>query len=130
MANKLAQLESTLKENEELAAKYKEALASAKEAGMKSDVEALAFAAKAVGVEISISQIEADLAQAQSLSDDDLNLVSGGVSYEGEGEDEYGHDLWCVTIWHCYTISAHTETEHTAAACFNDYTCYFAWYDD
>ena len=97
-------------------------IVEAKEA--ESDGEAIAKAAAALGYAITAEELERSAAEMEAVDDDELDGVSGGEI----GQDEHGHDLWCVVSWHCYTALRHTETENKEAACFKDYLCPFAYH--
>ena len=59
---------------------------------------------------------------SHKASDEMLDTISGG----GFGEDdEYGHELHCLSVWHCFGIVLHTETKNKQAACWKDYLCNF-----
>ena len=123
MNEKIKELESKLAADKEFAAKYKEALESAAAKGAKSDSEVISGAAKAIGFEITPEEIERSAAEAQELSDGDLEVVTGGTEYP---EDEYGHEFWCSVAWHCYTAFRHTDSESHDITCWSDYLCVFS----
>lgn len=116
----LKRMDQELKNNEELQNKFKEAIEAAVKNGANSDGEAMVMAAKSLGYNIKISDLEK--AKAEELSDDELDNISGGTP---EHEDEHGHSVWCVAAWHCTMAMLHTEAESHDVACWADYTCYF-----
>ena len=122
MAGKLKELEGRLAADATLKAKFDEALEAAAKAGAKSDPEVLSQAAAAIGTELSPEEIEAEAAAAEQLSDNDLDLVSGG--YWFTGKDSEGHDNDCLAAWHCYAALRHTEGGDTTA-CWSDYHCLY-----
>ena len=121
MVEKMKELEAVLAADESLAAKYKETIEKAEAAGAKSDSEAISMAAKAVGVEITASDVEAAMASAQVLSDDDLSLVAGGVDYTQEDLD----NRWCWADFHCLATLRHDDDGNEVATCWSDYVCAF-----
>ena len=116
----LDDMEKALAADEDLAAKFSEALKDVKGAGAKSDVEAMVLAAKAAGFEVAPEDVEKELAGDQQLFPEDLEAIAGG------GYDEYGNDDLCIASWHCYTALRHTEAEDKDVACWSDYLCTFA----
>ena len=115
------EFEALLRSNEELAAKYEAALEDVKTKGAKNDPEAISLAAQAVGVEITASDVEAAMASAQVLSDDDLSLVTGGVDYTQEDLD----NRWCWADFHCLATLRHDDDGNEVATCWSDYVCAF-----
>ena len=96
-------------------------IVEAKEA--ESDGEAMAKAAAALGYTVTPEELERSAAELEAVDDNDLDTVAGGLALDEADEDENGHDLWCVTAWHCYTVTIHSMTEDRNAACFRDYMC-------
>ena len=131
MVAKLMEMEAALAADSELAAKYKEALDGAKDAGAKSDVEALCLAAAAAGFELDPTEVEQSMADAANLSEEDLEAVTGGLADFSMGAeqdeelptDEFGHEASCVAVWHCLTAMLHTESNTKEIACWSDYSC-------
>ena len=133
MATKIEELEAALAADPELAAKYKEALEGAEEAGAKSDAEALCLAAAAAGFELTPAEVERDMADAMQLSEEDLEAVAGGLvdptlqearNHDSDNvEDEFGHDGSCLVSWHCLTAMLHTSTASKEVSCWSDYHC-------
>ncbi len=70
-------------------------------------------------------QTEAAVDTMQQLDLDELeNVVGGDDDYYNEKDvDEYGHDTWCATLWHCYTVTCHTESKNDWNACWSNYHC-------
>lgn len=112
----IKEIEKILHANEEKAAEFKQALESAKDNGAKSDAEALSMAAAAVGIEISPEQIEQTAAASQTVSDEDLELVSGG-------EFDGSQASWCMVTWNCFTAFLHPDIDNTDVACWKNYAC-------
>ncbi len=90
----------------------------------QSDGDLFAKAAQELGYNITAADFEKLDAEREEVSADELELVAGGG---GEDEDDKGHDNWCVTLWHCFTVTAHTSTETKMVACWKDYSCTFAY---
>ena len=81
----LLAFEAALKESRELQEAFetaKKRIAENKEAA--SDSEMLAKAAAEVGYTLSVAEIDRVLAEAQEISDEDLETVSGGTRYFNE----------------------------------------------
>lgn len=116
----IKEIDDILRADPEKAEQFKQALEAAESNGAKGDAEALSMAAAAVGIEITPEQVEQSVASMQPISDEDLELVAGGFE---NFEDEKGHDLWCLTAWHCYTATLHTSTKNHDASCWSDYMC-------
>ena len=105
------------------------------EDGAQSEVEAMAKAASELGFEISIDEIERVFAEMQELDEDELANVAGGkqrgvrhgcddtIAKGLDQPDEHGHNLFCITLWHCYAITVHTQTDNKEAGCWSDYKC-------
>ena len=87
---------------------------------MKCDGEVLVWAAAALGYTISLEELERLAAAAQELDPDEMNAAGGVFDC---GVEEKGHELICLTAWHCFTVTMHTETKHQYAACWKDYAC-------
>ena len=112
-------MKKALAANEALAAKYNEALKGAEAAGAQNDAEAIALAAKAAGFEIAPEDVEKGFAEAQPLSQDDLEAVAGGSYFT-----EYEVGEFCIAVWHCYTALIHTEThDENDVACWSNNLC-------
>ena len=123
-------------------------IVEAKEA--ESDGEAIAKAAAALGYAITAEELERSAAEMEAVDDDELESVAGGlepydksradedcwydytcptVGRTEHGEDEYGHNAWCWTGWHCTMATLHTQTEKKVT-CFADYLCVMAYHHD
>ena len=122
-SEKINEFEKALSEDKDLAQKYEaiiKRITDNKEAD--SDGEALVKAVAEVGYDIPIEELERSYAAIEEASDEMLDTISGG----GFGEDdEYGHELHCLYVWHCFGIVLHTETKNKQAACWKDYLCNF-----
>ena len=40
-------------------------------------------------------------------------------------EDDEGHDVFCIAVWHCYTAVLHTDGGTEKERCWSDYRCVF-----
>ena len=118
----LRDMEKALAADEALAAKFTEALKGAGAAGARSDVEAIVLAAGAAGFELAPEDAEKELAEAQQLSQGDLEAVAGGV-LDKDGEDSEGHENSCIATWHCFTALMHTKDSSNSSCCWSDYWC-------
>lgn len=110
------EIDQILREDEEKAEKFKQALESAKENGAKSDAEAMSMAAAAAGIQITPEQVEQSVAKSQEVTDEDLELVAGGKE-----------DDWCAISYNCYLAFLHESEQNKTAACYYDYLCIDAW---
>ena len=73
-----------------------------------------------LGYELSIGEFERVSAEAQDLSDEELESVAGGM---------FVKDRWCLDIYYCYTAFKHDDHEDEPGrkdrACWSDYDCMF-----
>lgn len=122
----LKAFEDAFKNDEALRRRFEEALEDVAEAA--NDGEAMVKAAAQLGYEISLEELERAWADAQELDSAELEAVAGGGI--NTGEDEYGHDWWCFTAWHCYTATLHTKTNSMMVNCWSDYLCAKWWNED
>ena len=110
--------ETALKEDKDLRETYEAALeriVENKEAS--SDGEVMVKAAAEVGFTLTEAELERAMAQAQELSDEDLEQVSGG-SKEGEW-------VWCLDIFYCFAVAVPGDGD-PGAACWSNYHCIWA----
>ena len=121
-SEELLRLERDLNEQPELREKLNAECKRIAEAGeAKSDGEVLVKAAAALGYTVSQEELERAAAAAQELDPDEMNAAAG---WRISGEDEKGHENWCLTAWHCFTATLHTETKEHYAACWSDWDCF------
>ena len=120
----------------------------------QSDGELFAKAAQELGYNITAADFERLDAEKEEVNADELELVAGGgngeVNHDVKGscpkdylcnylnrypaddggeaasttEDEYGHNGSCITLWHCATITCHTESNSKNVNCWSNYWCY------
>ena len=109
MIENLKKLEKALKEDKELAAKFEaEILRIAREKDVANDGEAFVKAAKAVGFDISIADLEKAKAETQELAPEEIEKSAGG---------------WCWGSYDCYTAWHHDTPNEKGTACLADYDC-------
>ena len=136
----IKKFEEALSADENLRNKYEAALKKiADEKLAESDGEAMVKAAKELGFEISIDEMERYFASIQELDDEELENAAGGAdghdAPEGRSKcdddaiaiamkvrDEHGHDGACLATWHCATAFLHTETESKRVLCWSKFT--------
>ena len=122
-SEELLRLERDLNEQPELKEKLNTDCRRIAEAGdAECDGEVLVKAAAALGYTISLEELERLTAAAQELDPDEMNAAAG---WRISGEDEKGHENWCLTAWHCFTATLHTEAKERFAACWKDWDCFF-----
>ncbi|MBO6041428.1 MAG: hypothetical protein J6P58_09455 [Oscillospiraceae bacterium] len=108
-----------------------------------NDSEVMVKAAAEFGYTITAGELERFDAKTKVLDPDDLAKVSGGVDnrpghdlncwkdylctfvYIAPLEDEYGHNSFCWTAWHCFAAMLHTESEDDSVYCWSNYICAF-----
>ena len=139
-SEEIKRLEADMASDKELYEKFNKTVDRiAGEKTAQSDGELFAKAAQELGYNIKAADFERLDAEREEVSADELKQVAGGyydcdMNYKcdynyyhpkSEREDEHGHDVQCVTAWHCATITCHTDTESKKVACWKDYLCYF-----
>ena len=126
-SEEMKRFEADMASDKELYEKfYKTVDRIAGEKTAQSDGELFANAAQELGYNITAADFERLDAEREEISTDELKQVAGGYYYERkhESEDEHGHDVQCLTAWHCVGITCHTETDSKHVACWKDYLCY------
>jgi hypothetical protein len=134
----LAELKEALAADKDKAEKFEQALAGDECKACGNDAEAFSAAARAAGLEIAPEEVERAMADVQELDEEELKKIGGGEAtcatsfFCGDlligGEDEKGHDNWCLTAWHCLAATLHTEAENHREACWSDYQCSVFWH--
>ncbi|MGN0693047.1 MAG: Nif11-like leader peptide family RiPP precursor [Oscillospiraceae bacterium] len=120
----LTRMEEALRNDEALRKKFDEAITRIAESGeAKNDGEIMVKAAAELGYSITIEDLERAKAAAEELSDEEIEKISGGWDKGTLDIDDKGHNNWCLTVWHCCTITLHTETTTHREACLLDYWC-------
>jgi hypothetical protein len=124
---KLMELKEALAADKEKAEEFKKALAGDECKACGNDAEAFSLAAHAVGFELSPEEVERAMAEGQELDTEELKRVAGGKptcdSFFVRYEDNEGHDAWCMTAWHCFVATLHTEGGTEREACLSNYFC-------
>ena len=136
----IQKFEEALSADENLREKYEAALKKIVDEKLaESDGEAMVKAAKELGFEINIGEMEQAFAAVQELDDEELENA-GGVSEghsgpegtqkcddfigkAGSSKDEYGHFGVCLATWHCATAFLHTKTDSKDVMCWSSYLC-------
>ena len=136
-SEELLRLERDLNESAELKEKLEEELKRiAQEREADSDGEAMVKAAEALGYHITAEELERAAAEMEALDDEELDSVAGGedmtnrclkdyecnVSWNNASiEGDKGRNVWCVTAWHCFAVTLHTESDRVTACWSNRY---------
>ena len=111
MLENVKKLEKALQEDKELAAKFEEELQRiAQEKDAANDGEAIVKAAKAVGFEITVADLEKASAETQEIDPEELEKSAGGS--------------WCFASYDCYTAWHHDGPEEKDTVCAFDYSCF------
>ena len=109
MIEDVKKLETALKEDKELAAKFEAELRRiAQEKDVANDGEAFVKAAKAVGFEITVADLEKATAETQELDPEEIETSAGG---------------WCFADYDCYTAFHHDTPKEEGTACWSEYEC-------
>ena len=123
----LAEIKAALAADKEKAEKFEQALASDECKACGNKAEAFSMAARAAGLEVSPEEVERAMAEGQELDTEELKKVAGGKpmcdSFFVRFEDKEGHDAWCMTAWHCFVATLHTDGGTEKEACFSNYFC-------
>ena len=130
----MKRFDADMNSNEALVSKLQEVcdrLSKEMDGSDATEFELMAKAANELGYQITAEELERNTADMEALDMDELEAVSGGKSIFDKigGEDEKGHDVWCVTLWHCYTVTLHTEHKtNSRVHCWRDHSCMFSHY--
>lgn len=117
----MKRLEADLASDKDLKEKFEKTVDRiAGEGKVQSDGELFAKAAGELGYSITAADFERLDADGEEVDLDELESSAGG---KGE-KDEYGHDIGCIAVWHCYTAMLHTETESKEVLCWKHYACF------
>ena len=143
-SEEMKRLEADMASDKELREKFNKTVDRiATEKTAQSDGELFAKAAQELGYNITAADFERLDAEKEEVNADELKQVAGGSDYEPEydfdskectgvydcnhtasyTEDEHGHDTWCLTAWHCLTVTVHTQSESKDVACWKNYDC-------
>ena len=109
MIENVKKLERALREDRELAKKFEEELKRiAEEQSAGAKVEALAKAARTLGFDVTVSDLEKAQAETQELDPEELDNSVGG---------------WCFADYDCYTAYHHDTPNEQGTDCFKDHDC-------
>ena len=109
MIEDVKKLEKALKEDKELAAKFEAELRRiAREKDAANDGEAFVKAARAVGFDISMADLEKLKAETQEIAPEEIEKIAGGSCW-------FAHD--------CFTAFLHDTPDEEGYACWEDYGC-------
>ena len=110
MIENAKKLEKALKEDKEQAAKFEAELRRiVQEKDAANDGEAFVKAAKAVGFDISIADLEKVKAETQEIDPEEIGSSAGGS--------------WCWADYDCYTAWHHDGPEEVGTDCFSNHDC-------
>ena len=145
-SEEILRMERDMNENPELLEKLKAEVRRIAEAGeAECDGEALLKAAAELGYTITLDEQDRAAAELEAVDDEELEKVAGGIeendktqewcaydykcvaAWNSSHQDEKGHDNWCVTGWHCYVATLHSEAESEEVSCLKDYMCELAY---
>ena len=109
MIENAKKLEKALKEDKELAAKFEAELRRiVQEKDAANDGEAFVKAAKAVGFDMTVADLEKATAETQELDPEEIGNSAGGT---------------CFVNYDCYAAFFHDTPDEQGTACLWDYTC-------
>ena len=140
-AEKINKVMQELNSSEELGKQYELKRQEAKDSGQyKSDGEVVVAALNAMGYDVTMGDFERTAASAEKLDPEELKTVAGGWCWKNDKcaqlyntnyEDPKGHNNLCLTLWHCYVTTLHTDTgeEYGDNACWKDYQCMLSYMD-
>ena len=115
MTETVRRFEKDLRGNKELQKKLLEELAKiAKEKSALNDAEAMAKAARALGYDFTVADMEKAHAETQELDVEEMEQAAGGV---------------CFADYDCYTAWNHDTPDQAGSACFSDYECMTVYHD-
>ena len=110
MIENAKKLEKALKEDKELAAKFEAELRRiVQEKDAANDGEAFVKAAKAVGFDMTVADLEKATAETQELDPEEIGNSAGGS--------------WCYVDYDCYTAFRHNGPNEEGNPCWSDYDC-------
>ena len=115
MTENVRTFEKALRESEELQHRLAQELKKiAEENSAESDAEAMAKAARALGYDFTVADMEKANAEAQELDPEEMEQAAGG---------------WCFADYDCYTAWNHDSPDQQGSACFSDYGCITLFHD-
>ena len=152
MSEELKRFEEDLKKSAEAREKLEVLFGRiVKEGKAQSDGEAMVLAAKEMGYQITLADLDKKAADAEALDTEEMERVTGGatdlnVYYESKnGEeiakrndctvnyacdyiwnqqlvDENGHNTWCLAYYNCHTVLSHGSDDQNTS-CWSNYKC-------
>ena len=115
MTENVRKFEKDMRKSEELRKKLLAELKKiAEEKSAESDAEAMAKAARALGYDFTVADMEKANAEAQELDPEEMEQAAGG---------------WCFADYDCYTAWNHDSPDQQGSACFSDYGCITLFHD-
>lgn len=137
-SEEMNRLEAAMASDKELYKKFYETVDRiATENDPQSDGELFAAAAAELGYNITAADFERLYADQEEISPEELEQAAGGAAGDDNDScwkdylcslmwnradmDEYGHNGTCITAWHCFMATLHTEAESHDVNCWKDY---------
>ncbi len=115
MTENVRKFEKALRESKELQGRLaKELKKIADEKSAPNDAEAMAKAARALGYDFTVADMEKANAEIQELDPEEMEQAAGG---------------WCFADYDCYTAWNHDTPDQQGSACFSDYECITLYHD-
>ena len=115
MTENVRKFEKALRESKELQARLAQELKKiAEEKSVANDAEAMAKAARALGYDFTVADMEKANAETQELDPEEMQQAAGG---------------WCFADYDCYTAWNHDTPDQQGSACFSDYECITLFHD-
>ena len=115
MTENVRKFEKDLRGSKELQKKLVEELKKiTEEKSAESDAEAMAKAARALGYDFTVADMEKAHAETQELDVEEMEQAAGGV---------------CFADYDCYTAWNHDTPDQAGSACFSDYECMTVYHD-
>ena len=143
-SDEVKRFEADINASRELRVRFRDECKRLAESGnYTNDAEISCAAAVALGYGLTQADFERQSAAMEQVDDEALKDVAGGNTpfddmfsclkdyacfslYEtDEFEDEYGHNGWCLTAWHCESVTLHTESATKNTFCWKNYLCTF-----
>ena len=115
MTENVRKFEKALRESEDLQGRLAAELKKiAEEKSAANDAEAMAKAARALGYDFTVADMEKANAETQELDPEEMEQAAGG---------------WCFADYDCYTAWNHDTPDQEGSACFSDYECLTAYHE-
>mgnify|MGYP007101919737 FL=1 len=133
-SEEMKRFDADMNSKEELVAKFGEIcdrLSKEMQGSGASEFELMAKAANELGYQITAEEMERNTVEKETVDPEELASAVGGIDWpqKSGGEDEKGHDAWCLTLWHCNVITLHTEHEtNRRVSCWSDHQCVINYY--